>query len=95
MQRGSGKAVFALVKETSDLNMCPIKGQMGAFKSLITLSNFVLSIALVCQSVQALNSFVSEFTLLTRKHDKLKYIGKNLLTTWVENPSVGPKRQIV
>ena len=26
----------------------PIKGQMGAFKSLIMLSNLVLSIALVC-----------------------------------------------
>ena len=73
----------------------PIKGQTGAFKSSITLSNLVLSIALVCRSVQALNSFVSEFTLLTRKRDKLKYIGKKLLTTWVENPSVGPKRWIV
>ena len=73
----------------------PIKGQTGVFKSSIMLSNLVLSIALVCRSVQALNSFVSEFTLLTRKCDKLKYIGKKLLTTWVENPSVGPKRRIV
>ena len=73
----------------------PIKGQTGAFKSSIMLSNLVLGIALVCRSVQALNSFVSKFTLLTRKRDKLKYIGKKLLTTWVENPSVGPKRQIV
>ena len=55
----------------------PIKGQMGVFKSLITLSNLVLGIVLVCQSIQVLNSFVSEFTLLTRKCDKLKYIGKN------------------
>ena len=55
----------------------PIKGQMGAFKSSIMLSNLVLGIVLVCRSVQALNSFVSEFTLLTRKRDKLKYIGKN------------------
>ena len=70
----------------------PIKGQTGVFKSLITLSNLVLGIVLVCRSIQVLNSFVSEFTLLTRKNDKLKYIGKKLLTTWVENPSIGPKR---
>ena len=73
----------------------PIKGQMGMFKSSITPSNLVLGIVLVCQSIQVLNSFVSEFTLLTRKCDKLKYIGRKLLTTWVENPSIGPKRQIV
>ena len=72
----------------------PIKGQMGMFKSSIMLSNLVLGIALVCRSVQALNSFVSEFTLLTRKCDKLKDMGKKLLTTWGENPSIGPKRQI-
>ena len=71
------------------MKLLPIKGQTGAFKSSIMLSNLVLGIALVCQSVQALNSFVSKFTLLTRKHDKLKYIGKKLLTTWVENPSIG------
>jgi len=45
----------------------PVKGQMGAFKPSITLSNLVLGIALVCQSIQTLNGFVSEFTLLTRK----------------------------
>ena len=45
----------------------PVKGQMGTFKPSITLSNLALSIALICQSVQALNSFVSEFALLTRK----------------------------
>ena len=77
------------------MKLLPIKGQMGTFKSSIMLSNLVLSIALVCWSVQALNSFVSEFTLLTRKCDKLKYIGKKLLMIWVENPSVGPKRWIV
>ena len=44
----------------------PIKGQTGVFKSSITLSNLVLSIVLVCRSIQALNSFVSEFNLLTR-----------------------------
>ena len=61
------------------MKMLPIKGQTGMFKSSIMLSNLVLSIVLVCWSVQALNSFVSEFTLLTRKRDKLKYIGKKLL----------------
>jgi hypothetical protein len=45
----------------------PIKGQTGAFKPSITLSNLGLGIALVCRSVQPLNNFVSEFTLLTRK----------------------------
>ena len=77
------------------IKLLPIKGQMGVFKSSIMLSNLVLGIALVCRSVQVLNSFVSKFTLLTRKCDKLKYIGKKLLTTWVKNPSIGPKRQIV
>jgi ABC-type multidrug transport system fused ATPase/permease subunit len=43
----------------------PIKGQMGAFKPSIALSNLVLGIALVCRSIQALDSFVSKFTLLT------------------------------
>ena len=50
-------------------NPLPIKCQTGAFKPSITLSNLVLGIALVCRSVQALNSFVSEFTLLTRKRE--------------------------
>ena len=77
------------------MKLLPIKGQTGAFKSSIMLSNLVLGIALVCRSIQALNIFVSEFTLLTRKCDKLKYIGKKLLMIWVENPSVGPKRWIV
>ena len=45
----------------------PVMGQTGTFKPSITLSNLVLGIALVCQSIQALNNFVSEFTLLTRK----------------------------
>jgi FtsH-binding integral membrane protein len=44
-----------------------VEGQTGAFKPLITLSNLVLGLALVCQSIQTLNGFVSEFTLLTRK----------------------------
>ena len=77
------------------MKLLPIKGQTGVFKSSITLSNLMLSIVLVCRSVQALNIFVGKFTLLTGKHDKLKYIGKKLLTTWDENPSIGPKRQIV
>ena len=38
----------------------PIKCQTGMFKSLITFSNLVLGIVLVCRSVQALNSFVSK-----------------------------------
>lgn len=45
----------------------PVEGQTGTFKPSITLSNLVLSIALVCQSVQMLNNFVSEFTLWNRK----------------------------
>jgi hypothetical protein len=45
----------------------PVKGQTGTLKPSITLSNLVLSIALVCQSVQTLNNFVSEFTLWNRK----------------------------
>ena len=51
------------------IKVLPIKGQMGAFMPSITLSNLVLSVALVCRSVQALDNFVSEFTLLTKKHD--------------------------
>jgi len=45
----------------------PVKGQTGAFKPSITFSNLVLSFAFVCRSVQTLDNFVSEFTLLTRK----------------------------
>ena len=47
----------------------PIKSQTGALEPSITLSNLVLSIAFVCRSVQALNNFVSEFTLLKRKRE--------------------------
>ena len=73
----------------------PIKGQTGPFKPSIALSNLMLRIALVRRSVQALDNFVSEFTLLTRKCELLKYIEeKKILTTWVENPSVGPKRRM-
>ena len=46
-----------------------IKGQTGAFKPSIALSNLVLGIALVCRPVQALDNFVSKFTLLTKKHE--------------------------
>ena len=46
-----------------------IKGQTGAFKPSIALSNLGLGIALVCRSVQVLNNFVSKFTLLSRKHE--------------------------
>ena len=47
----------------------PIKGQTGTFKPSITLGNLVLGIALVCRSIQALNNFMSEFTLLAMKHE--------------------------
>ena len=49
------------------VKLLPVKGQMGVFKPLITLSNLVLSIALVCCSVQVLNNLVRKFTLLTRR----------------------------
>ena len=51
------------------IKLLPIKGQTGAFKPSIALSNLVLGIALVCRPIQALDNFVSKFTLLTRKHE--------------------------
>ena len=51
------------------IKVLPIKGQTRVFKPSIMLSNLVLSIALVCRPIQALDDFVSEFTLLTKKHE--------------------------
>ena len=48
------------------MKLLPVKGQMGTLKPSITLSNLVLSIALVCQSIQMLYNFVSKFTLRNR-----------------------------
>ena len=59
------------------MKLLPIKGQTGAFKPSIALSNLMLGIALVCRSVQALDNFVSKFTLLAENMNNSIAKGKD------------------
>jgi hypothetical protein len=80
---------------STGIKLLPVKRQMGTFKSLIVCGNLLLRMAFVGRSIQLFNDFMSKFTLAARSCEKIRCSKKKLLTTWVENPSVPPKRRIV
>ena len=66
-RRTMEKVLENTVRDNMAMKPLLIKGQTGTFKPSIALSNLVLSIAFVGRPIQALDNFVSKFTLLTRK----------------------------